>query len=138
VSAPRRTIALGLPYDDGTVPKEPMPMTDDERLDRIERHLERLDDSLRVLIDLRKNRGETVEDIIEKTAARIGPNFDGHFPPHNTILRDGPGDGMLIAMAETTHTIVWDSPWRPPEPGEYRRTDDVEDGRAVFRWASDA
>lgn len=53
---------------------------------------------------------------------------------HNTILRGGPGDGLLIAMAETTHTIVWDSPWRPPEPGEYRRTDDVEAGRAVFQW----
>jgi hypothetical protein len=82
VSNPRRTIALGPPYDSGRVPKEPPVLTDDERLDRIERHLERLEDSVRVLIDLRKERtrGETLEDFIDGVAARIGPNFDGHFP----------------------------------------------------------
>ena len=77
---PRRTIALGPPYDDGKVPKKPAVLTDDERLDRIERRLERLNDSLEVLISLRRDRGETVEDIINQTAARIGPDFDGHFP----------------------------------------------------------
>jgi hypothetical protein len=53
---------------------------------------------------------------------------------HNVILRGGPGDGMLIHLAEETQTLVWDSPARPYEPGEYRRSHDAEDGRSVFRW----
>ena len=53
---PRRTIALGPPYDDGTVPKFSEQLTDDERLDRIEARLERIDDTLRIIADLRAAR----------------------------------------------------------------------------------
>ena len=54
---PRRTIALGPPYDDGKVPTPPPePLTTDERLDRIERHLSLLDDRLEVILELRRDR----------------------------------------------------------------------------------
>jgi hypothetical protein len=56
MSKPRRLIALGPPHDDGTVPKPPEQLTDDERLDRIERNLERIADTLHVITDLRRAR----------------------------------------------------------------------------------
>lgn len=53
---PRRTIALGPPFDDGTIPEPPEQLTDDERLDRIERQLERIADTMGIIVDLRLSR----------------------------------------------------------------------------------
>lgn len=59
------------------------------------------------------------------------------FPPderHNVLLVGGPGDGRYMHLPETTSTLVWDSPWEPPEPGEYRRSLKTHKGRAMFEW----
>lgn len=52
---------------------------------------------------------------------------------HNAVLEGGPGDGLLIGLS--TKILVWDSPLRPPEPGEYRQTDRTDPyGRVVYDW----
>jgi len=52
---------------------------------------------------------------------------------HNAVLEGGPGDGLLMDLR--AETLVWDSPWRSYEPGEYRQTDRTDSyGRAIYDW----
>lgn len=53
---PRRTIALGPPYDNGKVPPAPQPESVEDRLTRLEKMLERIEDTVHILQDLRKQR----------------------------------------------------------------------------------
>lgn len=52
---------------------------------------------------------------------------------HNAMLDGGPGDGTLMDLR--TPILVWDSPWQPYDPGEYRQTDRTDPfGRMIYDW----
>lgn len=47
---------------------------------------------------------------------------------HNSVLRGGPGEGMLIQMAPETHRLIWYG------DGSYDRTEEQHDGYTVWDW----
>lgn len=59
---PRRTIALGPPYDDGKVPRAPVEESVEDRLTRLEKMLERIEDTVVVIRDLRRERAVGTEE----------------------------------------------------------------------------
>lgn len=60
----------------------------------------------------------------------------GYRLTHNAALVGGPGDGMLMDLS--TPILVWDSPWRATEPGEYRKSERTDPyGRAEYDWFPD-
>jgi hypothetical protein len=54
MASPRRTLALGLPYDDGRVPPAPKEETTDDRLARLERQLDRIEGTVRLLLAMKR------------------------------------------------------------------------------------
>jgi hypothetical protein len=65
-----------------------------------------------------------------------GGEVIGYQLRHNAVLEGGPGHRQLMDLR--TPILVWDSPWRPYDPGEYRVTDRTDPfGRAVYDWHPD-